>query len=207
MVTWIVIGFLFLLCYCPPSKTRKFKGDSILSTNSSFAEVDEREVKISSVAGVVSDSDFESSYEVLEVTGVNGTARVISYNVSRESTPLLKRRESVSLIESCSTSAAADDVKASNRAGTSFCVLVCLLTAQIYKHFLWTCRMLLWEEIVVLLYVIFIMLYSEIAVEVNYYTLSCIQWTFVFMCACRSLLLLWLKHISTLMSFILAYIS
>lgn len=168
MVTWIVIGFLFLLCYRPPSKTRKFKRDSILSvTNSSFAEVDEREVTISSVVGVVSDSDFESSYEILEVTGVNGTARVISYNVSSESTPLLKCRESVSLLESCSTSAATADVKLSNRAETSCCGLVCLLTAQIYTRFLWTCRMLLWEEIVVLLYVIFIMLYSEIAVEVN----------------------------------------
>ena len=116
--------------------------------------------KPSTSSGVVSDESFEQSYEVLEVTGVNGAVRVVPY-YSRESTPLLRNKRFTSPVENDS-SADSDEV-----IRTSCCSqILCSVIRNIIMKISWAGYMLVWEEIVVLLYVLFIMLFCEMAVEV-----------------------------------------
>ena len=162
---WVISCVLFLLCFYQ-QPTIYNEEESITSTDSdeSYTEIS---VKIesggpSTTSGIVSDANFEQSYEVLEVTGVNGAVRVVPYYASRESTPSLKHSRFSSPVESVPDN---DNDEVTNRK-KSCRAWLCSVIKNILMKILWAGYMLVWEEIVVLLYVLFIMLFCEMAVEV-----------------------------------------
>lgn len=163
MGLWILSCMLFIMCFYH-QRTVYIEEDSFVSNDSDepYSDISESG-KPSTSSGIVSDESFEQSYEVLEVTGVNGAVRVVPYYTSRESTPLFRHKRFSSPVEN-DNSADNDEVTGSKRSCSAW---MCSVIRNILMKILWAGYMLVWEEIVVLLFVLFIMLFCEMAVEVH----------------------------------------
>ena len=158
---WIFSSMVFLMCFYH-QRTVYIEEESIISNDSDESYTDiSVDGKPSTSSGIVSDDSFEQSYEVLEITGVNGAVRVVPYYASRESTPSLRHKRFSSPVEN-------DDptVNVEVISKRSCCSQMCSIVRNILMKIAWAGYMLVWEEIVVLLYVLFIMLFCEMAVEV-----------------------------------------
>lgn len=180
-VSWLVIGAMFCLCYSHLPTAREHGGS--VSFVSSFSKIDvEDELDDKSVHGYDDESNqmsdafrfaYEKSYEVLEITGVNGAARVVPYvrrnSASSEKSALIKHRSSWTLLESGSDYGTVDESssEADKAVCRSCCQLLCSVSRHICTHLLWGFSMLVWEEIVLTLYVISIMIFCEMAMEVR----------------------------------------
>ena len=159
---WILSSMVFLMCFYH-QRTVNIEEENIVSNDSDESYTDiSVDGKPTTSSGIVSDESFEQSYEVLEVTGVNGAVRVVPYYASRESTPLFRHKRFSSPVEN-DDSANNDEVMIIKR---NCCSRTCSVFRNILMKITWAGYMLVKEEIVVLLYVLFVMLFSEMAVEV-----------------------------------------
>ena len=227
-MVWIALGVQFLLCY--PHWPTAEEQDSKAKVNTSITQLDGEDEKC--VAGDDDESDrvsdvfgmaCEKSFDVLETNGLDGLAFVVPYG--RRSS-VCSSRSGVSSVRSSvniETSSSLKHESESSGYGTvekdlsdvavrrpCWCRL-CATIRNLLKCLLQMYSMLIWEESVIILYVIFITIFCEMIVDVSvaqqiYCTIITTdykynKYSFQF---CRSLLLQWLKNFSNGPSFQLA---
>lgn len=167
---WIAIGVIFMLCYVkqptveehgstPANNTSTTRQNGENDTNLTEVDNGDNDDESGKISEVRSESD--RSHDILEITAVS--ASVVSYreNISSEMSAMSSQQLS-------STLSSAMEEETSDRAvHKSCCHWLCSASRRIYVHLLWGFSMLIWEEIVLLLYVISIMIFTEMAVQVS----------------------------------------
>ena len=182
-VSWVIIGVMFMLCYFNlPSAEDQYIYSTLAASSINKLdledELDDKSVgSESDRMSNVSRMTFEKSYEVLEIGGMNGVARVVPYirrnSVSSEASALSRRWSSTLLVNSSDYLAVEESYSEADNETVrkSCCHRLCSASRRLCIRLLWGVFMLLQEEIVLLLYIIFIMIFCEMVAQVRNLTL------------------------------------
>ena len=183
---WLVNGLVFTFCYFHWPTAEEQDRRPVINTShrsvinngrdemymNGLTEDDDDSSVDDNESGLTSDVRSESDRydQVLEITGVNRVASIVHYahhSDTSETSAVLNQQVSGTLQGSSSDNSATEDGPSDRAVHESCCHWLCSASRHMCKRLLGGFSMLVWEEIVLLLYVFFVMLFAEMAVEVS----------------------------------------